>query len=94
MPALGPPRAGYVQQRDLYAGSLLIPSANSGFPLKTCGNDDGFQNDGMPGKRGCDEVEKLAGMTMCCLCVSNDGCMPLKKLDDAIFGPVDVFART
>ena len=32
-----------LRERAGVRGALLIPSANSGFPLKTCGNDNGVQ---------------------------------------------------
>ena len=47
----------------------------------------------MMGRLGKEDVVKLKNLREW-LGVSNDGCMPLQKLDDAVFGPVDVFALT
>ena len=47
----------------------------------------------MTGRPGKEDVMKLKNLREW-LGVSNDGCRPLQKLDDAVFGPVDVFALT
>ena len=47
----------------------------------------------MTGRPGKEDVMKLKNLREW-LGVSTDGCRPLQKLDDAVFGPVDVFALT